>query len=66
MNCKYCGAEGVVKYGSYKGVQRYFCKVCQRKFKGDDALFHMKVSPEYISSALSTRSKRGPGLPACF
>lgn len=51
--CKNCGSEAVVKYGSYKGVQRYFCKVCQRKFKADNALFHMKVSPEYISTALS-------------
>ena len=50
--CKYCGAGGVVKYGSYKGVQRYWCKVCQRKFKGDDTTFHMKVSPEFVSSAL--------------
>jgi len=50
--CKYCGAGGVSKYGSYKGVQRYWCKVCQRKFKADDTLFHMKVSPDYISSAL--------------
>jgi putative transposase len=53
ITCKHCGSEAVVKYGSYKGVPRYWCKICQRKFKGDDALFHMKVSPEYISSALS-------------
>jgi len=51
--CKHCGSDGVVKYGTYKGVQRYWCKVCKRKFKGDSALFHMKVPPEYISSALS-------------
>ena len=51
--CKHCGSGGVVKYGTYKGVQRYWCKVCQKKFKGDNALFHMKVPPEYISSALS-------------
>ena len=30
--CKNCGSEGVVKYGTYNGVQRYWCKVCQRKF----------------------------------
>jgi putative transposase len=51
--CKNCGSEAVVKYGSYKGVPRYWCKVCQRKFKADNALFHMKVSPEHISTALS-------------
>ena len=50
--CKYCGSDAVVKYGSYKGVQRYWCKACERKFKGDDTLPGMKVSPEFISSAL--------------
>lgn len=51
--CKNCGSNAVVKFGSYKGVQRYWCKSCKRKFKADDALFHMKVSHEHISSALS-------------
>jgi len=50
--CKNCGSNAVVKFGSYKGVQRYWCKSCQRKFKGDTDLFHMKTSPEQISSAL--------------
>ena len=52
VTCKHCGSKAVVKYGKYNNVQRYWCKVCQRKFKGDDTLFHMKVSPEFISSAL--------------
>ncbi len=51
--CKNCGSDAVVKFGTYKGVQRYFCKACQRKFKADNSLFHMKVSPDYISTALS-------------
>jgi len=51
--CKYCGSTAVQKFGTYKGVQRYWCKACKHKFKGDNALFHMKVPPEYISSALS-------------
>lgn len=53
VTCKNCGSEAVVKFGTYKGVQRYFCKACNRKFKADNALFHMKVSPEFISTALS-------------
>lgn len=52
VTCKYCGSEGVVKYGLYKNTQYYWCKVCQRKFKDDDTLFHGQVSPEFISSAL--------------
>ena len=53
IKCKYCGRGGVVKYGKYKGVQRYWCKACQRKFKADDSLFHMQVPSEYVSSALN-------------
>jgi putative transposase len=52
ITCKYCGSNAVVKYGTYKGKQRYWCKVCERKFKADDAIFHMKVKPEYVSRAL--------------
>ncbi len=51
--CKNCGSPAVVRFGSYKGVQRYYCKSCKRKFKADDSLFHMKVSAAHISSALS-------------
>ena len=53
ITCKNCGSEGVVKFGTYKGVQRYYCKACNRKFKADDSLFHMKVSADHISTALS-------------
>lgn len=53
VTCKNCGSDAVVRFGSYKGVQLYFCKVCKRKFKGDDSLFHMKVSADKISVALS-------------
>ena len=31
--CKNCGAGGVLKYGTYKGVQRYFCKDCGRQWR---------------------------------
>lgn len=53
ITCKNCGSEAVVKFGSYKGCQRYWCKSCQRKFKADSSPFHMKASPEHISAALS-------------
>jgi len=51
--CKHCGSEGVVKYGTYRGVQRYWCKVCKRKFKADDALPGMKLDTNLVSSALN-------------
>ena len=53
ITCKYCGSERVVKFGSYKGVPRYWCKVCKRKFKVDDTTFHMKTDTNLVSSALN-------------
>jgi putative transposase len=50
--CKLCGSSNVVKFGTYKDEQRYWCKDCQRKFKADDALFGGRVSSKDISSAL--------------
>jgi putative transposase len=52
VKCKNCGSEAVVKYGSYKGVPRYWCKVCHRKFKADEDVFHMKVPAEYVNRAV--------------
>lgn len=51
--CKHCGSEAVVKYGSYKGVPRYLCKVCKRKFKADDNLAGMRANTNEIASALN-------------
>lgn len=52
VKCKYCGQRLVVKCGSYSGVQRYWCKSCRRKFKGDESLFGSKVPAQYIICAL--------------
>jgi len=52
ITCKYCGSSAVSKYGKYGDTQLYWCKSCKRKFKDDDALFGMHVSPEYIARAL--------------
>ena len=53
ITCKNCGSTGVSKYGSYKGVQRYWCKVCRRKFKADDTTFHMKTDANEVSASLN-------------
>lgn len=50
--CKNCGSSAVIKFGTYKGIQRFYCKECKRKFKGDDDAFHAKVPIEYSSSAV--------------
>lgn len=51
--CKDCKSTNIVKYGTYKDTQLYFCKACQRKFKDDGTQFHMKKPSEYISSAVN-------------
>jgi len=53
MNCKYCDSSNVIKFGTFQGVQRYWCKDCKRKFADNRALPGMKTPVEHISSALS-------------
>jgi len=53
VTCKNCGSTACVKFGTYKGVQRYYCKSCKRKFKADTDAFHMKVPTDYVSHALA-------------
>lgn len=51
MNCKYCQSQNVIKYGTFKEKQRYWCKDCQRKFV-PDTLPKMKTPMVQIASAL--------------
>lgn len=51
--CKYCNSDSVVKFGKLDSVQRYWCKICKRKFIPNDSLFRMKTPANQVSSALS-------------
>jgi hypothetical protein len=51
--CKYCGGNHVSRYGRVKGVRRYFCRDCKRKFTSKDSLFHMKVPRLFVEIAQS-------------
>ena len=53
ITCKYCNSTHVVKFGAYKGIQRYWCKSCKRKFVLNNALPKMKTPARPIASALS-------------
>ena len=53
VSCKYCGSPNVVKYGTFQGIQRYWCKDCKRKFADNRALPKMKTDVKVISAALS-------------
>ncbi len=50
--CKHCGSEAVNKYGTRNGVQRYWCKVCKRKFIDKDTLTKMRTPVNVIASAV--------------
>lgn len=50
--CKHCGSPDVVKFGTFNGIQRYWCKDCKRKFVADK-LPKMKTPTNHISAALS-------------
>lgn len=54
LRCKYCGSLNVVRFGHFKGVQRYFCRYCNRKFTLADTLPKMKTPIPVIADALSS------------
>jgi len=51
--CKHCGSRNVIRYGTYNGNQRFWCKDCKRKFADNDALPDMQTPIEQIGSAVS-------------
>lgn len=53
ISCKYCGSKNVIKWGNFRGIQRFFCKDCQRKFADNDALPNMQTPTEQVGAALS-------------
>jgi len=34
--CKFCGSRNIIRYGRFRGIQRYFCNDCQRKFADNE------------------------------
>jgi len=52
MNCKYCNSTNTIKFGTFSGIQRYYCKDCLRKFTSLDTLPMMKTPVNEISSAM--------------
>lgn len=51
--CKFCGSKQIVRYGHYKGVQRWICRTCGRKFVHNQAPDGMRVPAIQIAAALS-------------
>lgn len=53
MNCKYCKSPSVIKFGKVKGIQRYFCKSCNRKFVSVDTIPKMHTAISTIADAIN-------------
>jgi putative transposase len=53
IHCKLCSSTNLVRFGTYKTVQRYYCKDCRHKFAGNGALPGMRISTEIIGAALN-------------
>ncbi|MDD5128009.1 MAG: DDE-type integrase/transposase/recombinase [Dehalococcoidales bacterium] len=53
VKCKLCGSAHVVRYRRRKGVQRWWCKTCKRKFVDNKAISGMKTPIEQVASAIS-------------
>ena len=54
VQCKFCKAEGCLRYGTTpKGLQRFLCKSCRRTFVDNNAPPGMKFPTEVIGSALN-------------
>ena len=51
--CKYCQSANTIKFGIYEGVQRYYCKDCDRKFTGLDTLSKMQFPINQVAAAVS-------------
>jgi transposase-like protein len=52
-NCKICGSKEVVRYGTSKGVQRWWCKDCQHKFINNNAISNMRIPKDQIALAIN-------------
>jgi len=53
MNCKYCNSTNIKKFGTFNGIQRYYCNDCKRKFVPNTALPYMQTPVEQVALALS-------------
>ena len=52
LSCKYCNSNNIIKYGKFRGVQRFYCKDCKSKFADNDALPHMQTPIEQVGTAI--------------
>jgi transposase-like protein len=51
--CKLCGSKNTVRFGYYRGIQRWWCKDCQHKFADNDARQGMKTPRNQVAEAVN-------------
>jgi putative transposase len=51
--CKFCGSKHLIRYGHSKGVQRWLCKDCKRRFVHNEALPGMRTPIAEVAAALT-------------
>lgn len=52
-NCKYCDSTNVIKFGTYNGVQRLYCKTCNRKFVSSGTIPKMHTPTATVADVLN-------------
>jgi putative transposase len=52
VRCKFCYSNNIIRYGHFRGMQRWWCKDCQRKFADNGATPYMKTNTVLVSTAL--------------
>jgi transposase-like protein len=52
IRCKYCNSKEISKFGSYKSVQRWWCKECKRKFADNRSFPGTRLPVDAVYSAL--------------
>ena len=52
LNCKLCGSHNIIRFGHYRGIQRWWCKDCRHKFADNDALPDMRMPTDQVALAV--------------
>jgi transposase-like protein len=55
--CEHCGSKDIDRYGKYKSSHYYWCKNCQRKFRGSEYLFHSRALKAHVNKAMEYHLK---------
>jgi transposase-like protein len=52
VRCKHCCSKNIIRYGTTKNIQVWWCKDCRRKFSHSDTLPHMKAPAIQVALTL--------------